>query len=74
MSTKGTKSAQKALRWRGPARSKETDETGFKLSKCKEEFSGLEKTSGKSFGHHGRIFTPVVLSAFFCQVRIVEGF
>jgi len=45
--------------WRG-GRSKETDETNFKLSKCREEFSGLKKTSRKNFGHHGRIFTPEI--------------
>jgi len=38
--------------------SKEMDEAHFKLSKCREDFSGLKKTLGKSFGQHGKIFTP----------------
>jgi len=40
-----------------------TVETRFKLSKCREEFTGLKETSGKSFGHHERIFTPETSSA-----------
>jgi len=42
---------------RQEGRSKETDETRFKLSKCKEEVFFACK-SDKSFGHFGRIFTP----------------
>jgi len=45
---KAAESAQKAHRWRGwgGRRSKKTDETHFKLSKCGEEFSGLKKDIG----------------------------
>ena len=30
-------------------RNRNTDETRFKLSKCREEFSGLKQTSGEKF-------------------------
>jgi len=53
VSKKGAESAQTA-----PGSSAETDESRYDLSKCREEFSGLKKTSRKRFGDHRRIFNP----------------
>ncbi len=63
MSTKGTESGQKALCCRGPARAGKK-EGARKRTRLASSFpnagksAGLKKTSGKSFGHHGIIFTP----------------